>query len=278
MLPLPYIVGIGQLVRDLLSLDPKTILLSRWTTLDHLFVASFLSDRAPHLRRFSESLANQIDGWLESKPAGEKSLLFAEWVMGTAEASRADELWGSLGLGTVALAVARKKAYIAMLSAAILEERSRGVLLEDLQRRWGLSGVEGVEESWRDTILWLLSGHIALFEVRGFYHHLRESCSATDEQVRNAKRVFGLMRSQAYDLIERLKYCSPLGPLMRGVRQTMRVNEMPTLGVRTIRMLEAAGFVSLQDLAATDLNALVAIGVQRRYAKQIKAYLARRMR
>ena len=278
MLPLPYVAGVGQLVRDLLSLDSQARLLGRWTELDHLFVASLMSDRAPRLRRFSESLANQVDGWLEARPAGEKSLLFAEWVMGTAEATKADELWGSLGLDKAAAAVARKRAYVAMLSAAILEERSRGVSLEDLERRWCLSGLGGVEESWRDTVLWLLSGHVALFEVRAFYYHLRESCSASDEQVRTVKQVLGRMRGQAYDLMERLKYCSPLGPLMRGVRQALRDSKEPMLGVGTIRRLESAGLASLQDVAGKDIDSLVAVGIQRRFAKQIKAYIRRRMR
>lgn len=277
MLPLPYIAGVGQLVRDLLSLDPQAKLLGRWTTLDHLFLASLLSDRSPHLRRFSESLANQIDGWLESRPAGEKSLLFVEWVMGTEETTKADELWGSLGLAKSAAGVARKRAYMAMLSAAILDERSRGASLEDLERRWCLSGLEGVEESWRDTVIWLLSGHVALFEVRAFYHHLRESCSASHEQIRAVKQVLGRMRRQAYDLMERLKYCSPLGPIMRGVRQTLR-REGPSVGVGTIRKLEAAGFTSLHDLAHADIETLCAAGVQRRFAKQILAYVRRRQR
>ena len=47
MLPLAYVSGIGQLVRDLISLDPKARLLGRWSVLDHLFVASLMSDRAP---------------------------------------------------------------------------------------------------------------------------------------------------------------------------------------------------------------------------------------
>jgi hypothetical protein len=39
---------------------------------------SLLSDRAPKLRRFSEELADQIDGWFESRPTTEKSLLSPE--------------------------------------------------------------------------------------------------------------------------------------------------------------------------------------------------------
>jgi transcriptional regulator with XRE-family HTH domain len=57
-----------------------------------------MSEHAPKLCRFSETFASRLDGWLESKPIKEKSLLFAEWVMGTAKGTKADELWGSLGV------------------------------------------------------------------------------------------------------------------------------------------------------------------------------------
>ena len=80
--------------------------------------------------------------------------------MGTAEATKADGLWGSLGLSKTSAGTARKKAYVAMLSAAVLDERSRGVWLGDIERRWGLPGLEGTEESWRDT------GSLATFGTR----------------------------------------------------------------------------------------------------------------
>jgi hypothetical protein len=191
MLPLRYIVGVGQLIRDFISLDRDAKLLSGWSVLDHLFVASLLSDRAPSLLRFSESLASQIDGWFESKPIEEKSILFAEWVMGTSEATRADELCGSLGIKSTSASSARKKGYVAMLAAVVLYERSRGESLDDIERRWGLSGLGGVEESWRDTVLWLLSGHAAIFDIRCFYHHLHENCSVWP---RFALRSMHLMR------------------------------------------------------------------------------------
>ena len=277
MLPLTYVAGVGQLIRDLISLSPQARFLGRWSALDHLFVASLMSDRAPKLRRFSESLASQLDGWLETRPIEEKSLLFSEWVMGTAVASKTDELWGSLGLDATTTEIARKKAYVAMLSAAVLDERSRGVPLEDIECRWGLSRLDGIEESWRDTALWLLSGHTAIFEVRGFFHHLRECCSANDEQIRATKGALSQMRMQAYDLLERLKYCSPLGPLMRGVRDLLRGSNAPMVGVGTIQKLESAGIASLQEVAAMDLDALVAAGIQKRFAKQIRAYIRRRL-
>ena len=51
-----------------------------------------------------------------------------------------------------------------MLSAIVLDERSRGTSSASIERRWGVIGLEGTEESWRDTALWLLSGHAAVFE------------------------------------------------------------------------------------------------------------------
>jgi hypothetical protein len=46
------------------------------------------------------------------------------------------------------------------------------------------------------------------------------------------------------------------------------------VGVGTIRKLEAAGVVTLQ-VVAMDVDALVAAGIPRRFAKQILAYVRR---
>jgi hypothetical protein len=284
MLPLSYLASLGQLLRDLISLDTDAQLLLRWSPLDHLVLASVLSDRAPKLRRFSEALANQIDGWHETRPVEEKSLLFAEWVMGAARASKVDELFGSLGISTERKARdgadgSRKRAYTAMLSAIALNERSRGISLSEIERRWGLTSLDGLDESWRDTALWLLAGHTKVFEVRAFYHHLREHCVATDDQVKATKRAFAYIRSHAYDLLERIKYCSPLGPMLRGIKSGVRLNEAgDTPGIATIRLLEAAGVTNLIQLSQLSTDALVKLGLQKRYAKQIRAYIDRRMR
>ena len=117
-----------------------------------------------------------------------------------------------------------------------------------------------------------------MFEVRAFYHHLREHQAGTPEQIREVKRVLGRIRLQAYDLVERLKYCSPLGPLMRGVRDTLRGSKEASLGVGTIRKLENAGIQTMQQVAQMDVESMVAAGVQRRFAKQICAYTRRRLR
>lgn len=282
MLPLEYVAGLGQLIRDLLSLDAETRTVGRWSAMDHLLVMSLLCDRAPSLRRFSEDLASQIDGWHETRSRDEKSLLFAEWVMGSASASKADELLGSIGcvssISNNGGSVSRRTAYGAMLAAIVLDERSRGVSVSDVERRWGISNLDGIEEGWRDTALWMLAGHTKLLEVRAFYYYLRESCEATPARVKLAKQALGRMRMQAYDLLERLRYCSPLGPLVRAVRAKISGRNEPVLGAGTIRTLEAAGVRTLQQVAALDVEALVTLGVQRRFAKQIRGYLRDRMR
>jgi hypothetical protein len=160
-----------------------------------------------------------------------------------------------------------------------LDERSRGLALADIERRWGITELEGLDESWRDTALWLLAGHANLLEVRTFYHHLREHCSANDDQVKAMKRAFGRMRSQAYDLLEGLKYCSPLGPMLRGVRATVgSTTDGPMAGIATIRTLEAAGVTSMVQVRLMGIDALVQAGIQKRYAQQIRSYIDRRLR
>ena len=46
MLPLTYLAAVGQLIRDLMSLDPEMKVLRRWSALDHLFVAALVSVNA----------------------------------------------------------------------------------------------------------------------------------------------------------------------------------------------------------------------------------------
>ncbi len=282
MLPLPYVAGVGQLTRDLLSLDSSGKLLGRWTGLDHLFVMALVSDRTPKLRRFSEDLASQVDGWIESRPSSGKSLLFSEWVIGSAAGSKADELLGSLGIPEQKPRrgiedAARKRSYVAMLAAIVLDERSRGVPVGDVERRWGITGLDGVEEAWRDSALWMLAGHTSIFEVRAFYHHLRQHCGVLPEQVKVVKHVLSRIRGQAYDLLESLNYCSPLGPLLRGVRRVTPAQER-VVGIATIRKLESAGVSSMRSVMELSVDQMVALGVQRRFAKQLKSYFMRRLK
>ena len=73
--------------------------------------------------------------------------------------------------------------YVSMLSALVLDEHSNGASMDDIERRWGLHKLDGIEESWRDNVMWLLSGQASLLEIRCFYHHLVENCAATPAQI-----------------------------------------------------------------------------------------------
>jgi hypothetical protein len=65
---------------------------------------------------------------------------------------------------------------------------------------------------------------------------------------------------------------------MRGVRDAICGSKDPTFGVGTIRKLEAAGISSMHQVAAMDLDALVAVELQQRFAKQICWYIRKRQK
>jgi helicase len=280
MLPLAYVASLGQLTRDLISIDANAELLRGWSPFDHLFLIALVSKRAPRLRRFSESLASQIDKWIESLSPDEKPVLFTEWVMGLPNASKADELLGSLGvsnwrLNRPQLNSARKQCYEAFLSAIVLYERSRGIAIDDIERRWGITGMDGLDEHWRDTALWILAGHAAVFEIRSFYHHLREMCCADRDQIRETKHALGRMRRQCYHLLEQLKNASPLGEMLTTIRASTRGLKGPAVSYGTIRKLEASGITSLEKVVQLRMEDLKKLGVAAHFAEQIVSYSQR---
>ena len=61
---------------------------------------------------------------------------------------------------------------------------------------------------------------------------------------------------------------------MRGM---MRDSKQASAGIGTIRTLEGAGIESMRDLASLEIADLVRMGVQKRFAKQIRTYVARRL-
>jgi hypothetical protein len=120
-----------------------------------------------------------------------------------------------------------------------------------------------VEERWRDNLLWLLSGVAQILELPCFYYHLREECGARQERVKRVKLILKRMRAQTFELREHLKYCSPLGSLLRSMRRTLSgKGEGQRMGAGTIRRLEAAGVHSFNDLAGLELDDLLGLGVR----------------
>jgi ATP-dependent DNA helicase len=125
--------------------------------------------------------------------------------------------------------------------------------------------------------LWLLAGWARVLEVRCFYYHLREICSANDDRVRQVEGIFRQMRRGVFALQEQLKYCSALGPLLVSLRRTEKSRGGNTVGVQTIRRLEAAGVRTLADLAQLSLDDLIDLGIRRSLAGQLRSYVRRRL-
>jgi superfamily II DNA/RNA helicase len=284
MAPLTFGAGVGQLIRDLLEIDPKDRHLAAWRPMDSLLLVELLSGRSPSVRRFSDELVDQVDAWMESTPGNTTPLLYREWIRGTSEASKAEEVLGSLTVGTCSSASpmaakrdAWKAAYLATMRAALLWDRSLGRSTDDLSRRWKAPSLEGIEEGWRDTNLWLLRSLANLLDVRCFYFHLVETCGSSPERVQRVKKLLQSMQRDVFDLQEQLKYCSALGPVLRGVRNLFQNAEGPTVGIQTIRKIEEAGVTDFPSLAKLSTSDLVELGVRKDFAKQLTTYVRRRL-
>lgn len=292
LLPLPLAAGVAQLLRDLLTLAPDDGLLAGWCPLDSLLVIALLAPAGSaspvSLRPYSAALVDRLDAWMERR-LGEHggSLLYRRWIAGAPETSRARDVLGSLGLSPgrgsregSAYGAAHKAAYLALFRSALLWDRSQGMSTEDMERAWSVCGWEGIENRWRDESLWLLSGLADLLELRCFYHHLVEGCGAADHRAR-VRRVKGLlrrMRAQVLALCTDLAYCSPLGPALHSLRQTLGPHAAGRLiGPRTVRRLEDAGLYTLADLASVPPEELTTLGLRPRFAEQLQSYLRRRM-
>ena len=280
VLPLPIAASYAQLLRDLMSVDPDDELLKQWRSLDHLLVLNLLSERSPNLRRYSAKLMQQVDAWCEAHPA-QTPLLFRKWIWGQPSNSRASEVLGSLGLqapknGKEAEEWAHRIGYLAMFRSIVLWERSQGTRIEEVERRFGVKSLEGIEERWRDEMLWLLAGLAKLLDVRTFYYHLKENCAADFKRVKLLKRGLSHLKHQIFELQEQLKYCSPLGALLWEIRRVL--HKKGKVGIQSIRRLEEAGFNNLIDLMPLGVEDLVKLGVQRRIAEQLRGYVQQRIR
>jgi len=279
-LPLPLATGYAQLLRDLMLVDADDSVLEQWCMLDHLIVIDLLLDspRPPDLKRFSMKLADQVDGYMEA--SDEKSLLYRDWIAPVECACKATEIIQALGvdIGKRTSKYAeqcRKRAYIAVFRSILLVEMGCGRRKDDLTRRWQVKNLEGVEEKWRDSLLWVLTGLARILDAPCFLFHLLKVCHADEDRIKRIVTVLHEMRNQTYDLQERIKYCSPLGPVLRGVRSLLKGGKGHTVGVQTIRRLENAGITSISALVELSAEDFKKIGIRDDFAKQIMEYIRR---
>jgi len=278
-LPPVVAAGFAQLMRDLMSLDPDDDLLDTWTSIDSLVCLDLLSDRSsPTRRRFSKKLVEQVDGWMED-PSKPKSMLFRMWFLRSDDDNGAEQVLGSLQVEipnssspAEKARKARQQAYLSVFRSIVLWERGQGTAPSDLDRRWGLKDLAEVEERWRDDMLWILSGLAAILEVKCFFYHLREECEAGEQRIQRVDRILKAMRNQAYDLLDLLKYCSPLGPFLRSLRRSQPRGVKQSVGAGTIRRLEEAGVTTAQQLMEMGVEDLASLGIRRDFAHQIVAH------
>jgi superfamily II DNA/RNA helicase len=283
MLPLHLAAGWAQLIRDLLIIDEEEEHLQAWRPLDHLLLLELTFDRTLSLRRFSRALEEEVNAWCEQHPS-QTPILFRKWMIGSTGHSRAGEVLGSLGVELprdrsqeAQFEWARRQCYKAMFRSLVIYERAYGEKPEDIARTYDVQDLPGVEEQWRDRLMWLLAGVAEILEIRSFYYHLREHCGASPRRVRRVKRALRHMRNQAHRLQDLLKYLSPLGGALRDIRKAVKTDG-GKVGVQTMRRLEEDGLQSLKELSTLSIEEMKEKGVNDRYANQVRNYLDRRLR
>jgi hypothetical protein len=246
--------------------------------LDHLLVVELLAVRTFSLRQFGEQLREQIDDWGER--SSEKSVLYRKWIRGAKGHSKAAELFGSLQLRVENRTTdpdewCRRKAYLGVFRAIILQERSKGLPMQEISRRWKVDSLSGMEEAWRDDRLWLLNGLGGICDLRCFYYHLRGECGASENRLVLAKRLMQRLRVLAYQTASQLKFCSPLGGLLVELR---RSQGLKGVGEKTFQKLEAIGAMTFPSLAQMTDDQFIAAGISRKIGNRVRTYIRRRMR
>jgi len=271
-LPPSIAAAVGRLLRDLFSVDDDLSITSSLSGLDILLLAELVSERNFVGGQYSKALGDQVENWTERSP--DKSKIFNQWIRSGEGSSHADELFGSLGIarGKNAAESARKQGYMRMRAAAILWMRGRGALWMDISRQWGVEGANISEDEWIRNRSWLISGFAAILDIRCFYFHLREECEASDEKIAKAKKILRRLRAECFQVLGRLKYCSPLGPLLT----RMKSAGTKGVGVVTIEKLEAAGLTTPQAISELTEERARELGIDPKRLAVIRGYLRRR--
>lgn len=263
--------SIGALFRDLFSVGDGPSLVAQISPLDVLLLAELLGDRAFVSPTYSKELPPKVDDW--TLASREKSFLFQSWIRGSEKASKANEILGSLNISRAGKSdeQLRRFAYKKMFSAIVLWSRGQGVRWEDIARRWGLDADQVAEEEWIRNRSWLIAGMAEIFDVRCFYFHLREDCQASDEQIKDAKRSLQRARACCFQLLGRLKYCSPLGPLLA----RMKMSGAKGVGAATIAKLENAGLTSPEAIRMISEKQVKELKLDKKRINTLQAYLRR---
>ena len=159
-----------------------------------------------------------------------------------------------------------------MRNAVVLWMRGQGVSWLDITRRWGVEAGDVSEDEWVRSRSWLISGLAEAMDIRCFYFHLKEECGASDVRIMKVKNIFRRLRAECFQNLARLKYCSPLGPLL--VR--MKFAGRKGVGTTTIEKLESAGLVTPQAISELTDEKIKELKIDLKRINVIRSYLQRK--
>lgn len=268
-LPPVTAANIGQLFRDLLTANPGGEHITNLKPIDFLIILCLVSDETRPLVRYSKALVSKIHAYMESLPLEEKSYLYRTWISSSPAA-----LFGSARVDACG-ADAEKWVNLSTYTAMFLYDLSRGLPPARLKDFYKVDSEE-IQEKLRDNALWILSGIEQILEVKSFYFHLKENCGAAVKQIRQVDHAFSASSKTIFALIANLKFRSPLGELLRGIKRVFpHADRYP--GEGTLRRLESAGFTSIRSFVGKTPADLVALGIQQTYADLIISYIRKRM-
>ena len=102
--------------------------------------------------------------------------------------------------------------------AMFLYDLSRGRQISMMNSYYGVDADE-IQEKYRDNVMWLLCGVEKMMEVKCFYYHLKENCSASFENIRAVEKAFQHSSKLLFGLVGNLKFRSALGEMVRGIKR-----------------------------------------------------------
>ena len=299
--PLRLTVGIAHLFRDLMQIDAEDNILRHAKPLDLLLLLEMRRGRTWNLgkTKATAKVHKQVNQAMPSTP-GEPSVIFNTYLFtdgidkGSTRTSNAEGVFGSLYPNNEEHPKEHKawsSAYLATLRAMVLNDLINGRALEEVAAQYDITNLNGIQEQWRDDTQWLLSALMPCLDHKAYLHHLKRICHADEQREMVVKAAFQNLRGHAYDLMEGLKYCSPLGDFLRDLRSGRAGKGKQVMGSGSIDRLRKAGMQSRGDIlarfpnvrgdpdesdaASADIEALAKIVGRRAFAMQVRAALRR---
>jgi superfamily II DNA/RNA helicase len=264
MLPLELVAGFGRLIRNLLDADLMEIV-EALTPID-LLATAYIVLKPKLVVRWTNALPSYLESFFES---GDPSALFAAFGSGEMGRSKAIQLVNAVVKERVR---SEQEAYKllcrAYAMAAIASSLAKGLHVDRIERMWGISNLDGSRERIRDDALFYLLGLRRLMEVRAFYFHLK-SRKVSVETLERFGDALQSLQSKCLLFSTLVAYSSPFGALVARLRGSKSSGVTTSVGLRTLRKLEAISGSDLNRLRGMTIDELVSHGIRRTVAGRI---------